>query len=343
MTVLSRNSFPSPNIIFEQYQYVVKKYLLFCVVVCVGLRVEGWGFFAHRLVNYHAVFLLPPEMLVLYKPNIEYLVEHSVDADKRRYAVQDEGPRHYFDMDRYGKDEFASKDVTWKQACEKFPEDTLKTHGIVPWWIQVSLGRLVNAFKEGDKKKILRFSADLAHYIGDAHVPLHASSNHNGQFTGQHGIHGFWESRIPELLAEKEWDYWLGKADYIRKPLHFIWKRVYESALAADSVLLFERELNTRFPAQGKYAFENRNGILVKQYSEAYTVEYNKMLNGMVERRFRESVYAVASFWYTAWVNAGQPDCRKIAQTAMNDSDSAEYEALNRQWRTGKINGKACD
>ena len=32
-----------------------------------------WGFYAHRKINYYAVFLLPPEMMVLYKPNIGFL------------------------------------------------------------------------------------------------------------------------------------------------------------------------------------------------------------------------------------------------------------------------------
>ena len=32
-----------------------------------------------------------------------------------------------------------------------------------------------------NQTKILRYAAELGHYIADAHVPLHASSNHNGQ------------------------------------------------------------------------------------------------------------------------------------------------------------------
>jgi hypothetical protein len=43
----------------------------------------------------------------------------------------------------------------------------------------------------------------LGHYIGDAHVPLHTTSNYNGQKTNQHGIHGLWESRIPEQLFDE--------------------------------------------------------------------------------------------------------------------------------------------
>ena len=80
------------------------------------------------------------------------------------------------------------------------------------------LHRLTDAFKEKDQAKILKLSAEIGHYIADAHVPLHAHSNHNGQYTGQQGIHGFWESRIPELLAEKEWDFFIGKAAYHDKP-----------------------------------------------------------------------------------------------------------------------------
>ena len=87
----------------------------------------------------------------------------------------------------------------------------------------------------------------IGHYIADAHVPLHANSNHNGQYTDQKGIHGFWESRIPELLAEKEWDFFIGKAEYIKNPGDFIWKRVLESAAAADTVLRFEKELSKTF------------------------------------------------------------------------------------------------
>jgi len=33
-------------------------------------------------------------MMWLYKPQIEFLTEHAVDPDKRRYAVPEEGPRH---------------------------------------------------------------------------------------------------------------------------------------------------------------------------------------------------------------------------------------------------------
>ena len=47
------------------------------------------------------------------------------------------------------------------------------------------LYKLTNAFKEKDLIRILKFSAEIGHYISDAHVPLHATENYNGQFTNQ--------------------------------------------------------------------------------------------------------------------------------------------------------------
>ena len=280
-------------------------------------------------------------MMVLYKPKIAFISEHAVDPDKRRYAVTDEGPRHYIDIDHYGEYPYTSLPHKWKDAVEKFGEDSLEMHGIVPWHIQMMLLRLTKAFKEKNFSRILKTSAELGHYIADSHVPLHANSNHNGQFTNQKGIHGFWESRVPELLDEKDFDFFIGKAQYVDNPGAYIWARVLESAKAADSVLSFERELTHTFPSDQKYSFENRNGALIRQYSSAFTIAYNKKLDGMIERRMRLSIATTASFWYTAWVNAGQPDLRELAKQKFSEADAKEFDALNESWKNGgKMIGK---
>jgi len=307
----------------------------FTIFLALHYSAYCWGFYAHQKINYFAVFLLPPEMLVLYKPNISFLSEHAIDPDKRRYAVPDEGTRHYIDIDQYGKHPYDNLPQKWNDAVDKFGVDTLKLHGIVPWHIQTMLYRLTDAFKVKNFSLIMRYSAEIGHYIADAHVPLHASSNHNGQFTNQKGIHGFWESRVPELLAEKEFNFFIGKANYIKIPSDFIWMRVFESAKAADTVLLYERDLTLQFADDKKYAFEKRNGKTIRQYSAAFTIAYNKKLNGMVERRMRDSIYAIASFWYTAWVNAGQPDLKGLINQKFSNTDNQEFKTLNEQWSLG--------
>ncbi|MEI7471901.1 MAG: zinc dependent phospholipase C family protein [Chitinophagaceae bacterium] len=310
--------------------------LIICLQLLVPFAANSWGFFGHQKINYYAVFLLPPEMLVLYKPNIGFLEAHATDPDKRRYAVPDEGPRHYIDIDHYGHYPYDSLPRQWKAAVAKYSEDSLQKHGIVPWYVQTMLYKLTAAFKDKNFGKIMQYSAEIGHYIADAHVPLHANSNHNGQFSNQKGIHGFWESRIPELLADREWDFFIGHALYIKNPGDFIWKRVLESAAASDSVLSIEKKLSKQFRGDQQFAFEERNGLVIRQYSTQYSIAFDKQLNGMIERRMRQSIYAIASFWYTAWVNAGQPDLKSLAQLKMSEEDIAAFNQLNETWKTGK-------
>jgi hypothetical protein len=279
-------------------------------------------------------------MLIFYKPHINFLSEHATDPDKRRYAVAEEGPRHYIDLDRYGTYPFDSLPRKWDKAVEKYTIDSVNNHGIVPWWILTMQWRLTEAFKKKNPAVILKLSAEIGHYISDAHVPLHACSNHNGQYTNQRGIHGFWESRLPELLAEKEWSFFIGKAYYITDKEKFTWKRILESAAASDSVLLFERKLNETFPPDQKYAFEERNGKILKQYSSAYAIAYDKMLDGMAERRMRGSIEAIACFWLTAWIDAGQPDLSALVNTEFSAEELVEFEKLNMAWRTNKMIGR---
>jgi hypothetical protein len=254
-----------------------------------------------------AVFALPEKMFGFFKYHIDFLTQHAVDPDKRRYAMEGEAACHYIDLDRYGASPFDSLPHNWQDAVARYGEDSLMAHGIVPWHINRMYYRLTAAFRERDRARILKYASDIGHYIGDAHVPLHCTQNYNGQLTGQHGIHGFWESRLPELFGE-EFDYLTGQCRYISNPQKEAWTIVRESYMALDSVLRFERELNAKFPSDRKYTYEQKGNATIRVYSSAYAAAYDRMLGQMVERRLRQSIHAVASFWYTAWVDAGQPD-----------------------------------
>jgi hypothetical protein len=316
--------------------------LLSVLVFCRQEEAHTWGFFAHKRINKMAVFTLPEGMIGFYKHHIDFISDHAVDPDKRRYAVEGEAQRHYIDIDHYrkqGEDPFKLVPRNWTDAVTAFTEDTLQAYGIVPWHINVMYYRLIDAFKEENVDKILHLSADIGHYIGDAHVPLHTTENYNGQLTNQKGIHGFWESRIPELYAEN-YDYWTGKAAYIQKPLDVAWETVKESHMAVDTVLGFEKKLNDATEADKKYAYENRGRIMMKVYSEEYTKKYNEMLNGMVERRMRQAIISVGSFWYSAWIKAGQPDLNKLIGVEFIPENDAELDSA---YVKGKTKGRSCD
>ena len=295
----------------------------------------AWGFYGHKRINRMACFTLPPGMFGFYKRHIDFISDHAVDPDRRRYANPDEAPRHYIDIDHYahnGADPFNEVPRHWTDAVAKYTEDTLKAYGIVPWHIQLVYARLIQAFQRGDVDRILYYSADLGHYVGDAHVPLHTTENYNGQLTNQHGIHAFWESRIPELSAEANYDHLVGRAVYLDDPLTTAWNAVHASHLAVDSVLGIEKRLNEQYPEDRKYVFEDRGRGSQRFPSQEYTKAYEDAMGGMVERRMNASIITLGSFWYSAWVNAGQPDLDRFEQQEVSDSLkqilAAEEEAL---------------
>lgn len=286
-----------------------------------------------------ALFTLPQELFAFYKPNIDYITEHAVDPDKRRYAVADEAPRHFIDIDHYGTYPFPALPHKWHDAVIKYSEDTLDTYGIVPWWCETMMNRLTQNFKDKDANAILRTTAELGHYIADAHVPLHCTENYNGQLTNQVGIHSFWESRIPELLGD-QYDYFVGKAEYIPDINKKIWDIVLQSHSMVDSVLSLEASLNASFPPDRKYSYETHGSSTVRVYSREYTIAYNDLLNNMVERRMRQTILDLGSFWLTAWINAGRPDLTGVQIRPWTEEELKEMDDLNNAYIKGDYRGR---
>ena len=103
--------------------------------------------------------------------------------------------------------------------------------------------RLTRAFQQKNVDSILYYSADLGHYIQDAHVPLHTTLNYDGQLTGQHGLHSLWESKLPEQnlkgysLKHKE-------AKYLAYPEHEIWEVIRASHRDLPNMLALEKEVH---------------------------------------------------------------------------------------------------
>jgi hypothetical protein len=288
------------------------------------LSKSSWGFYTHPIINRLAVYSLPPEMFGFFKTNIDYITENAVNPDQRRYAVIGEAERHFIDLDDYQDSVIATlPHLTWKSAVERFTEDSLMAHGIVPWQIQRMKFQLTDAFAKKDIKLILRIATDLGHYIADSNVPLHTTSNYNGQKTNQYGLHAFWESRLPELYSQN-YDMFIGKAEYEPNVMKRSWKGVLDAHAALDSVLVFEKKLTEKFSEDKKYTVEERNNITVKAYSREFSAEYHKMLDNQVERRMKASVKMVADIWYTAWVDAGQPEINQLGKLQVDPNEEKE-------------------
>lgn len=286
---------------------------MFFLLITFFVSFQFWGFNPHRRINEEAVYLLPEPLFQFYKAHKNYLSEHAVDPDKRRHSVKGEAEKHFIDLDKYGSDlnEIQQKlPLTWDCAVEFYSEDTLREHGIGPWNALWSYYALVKAFEENNKERILKVSAELGHYVADLHVPLHTTSNYNGQQTKQVGIHALWETRLPELFS-KNYDFLMPEVNYIENPYQAIWEAVFQSHALVKQVLMNE-VIISESENVNKYTNDERNGRVQYTYSELFSAEYHESLNGMVEKRMRSSVALIAALWYSAWVDSGQPYLKNI-------------------------------
>lgn len=405
----------------------MKKCIFFVIILLASIAWRNaddvWGFFGHRLINRMAIFTLPSEMISLFKDNIEFVTEHAVDPDKRRYATKHEAVRHYIDIDHWGEYPFynvprdfntalmkyadvvyahkgdtiyfkpdwdpnndlfsfnvegdlAQKRVsveasfyrdffsdyirpqyyedTWTVDVEQLNDllsiqlplkgsvnfvDHFSEYGILPYSLLMQYNMVVQAMKDGDKNRILDLSTDLGHYVGDAHVPLHTTTNYNGQETDQVGIHGFWESRLPELYAMTEYDFFVGKAEKIEDIPGYFWKMVLDSHELLDSVLLIEKRVHHHMPSDLITCFEDRLERSVPVQCEEFCREYHDNMDGMVESRLRSSIVALGSVWYTAWIEAGRPDLSNLKEIA--DEEAQErYKELDALYKAGEAKGR---
>jgi len=272
----------------------------------------SWGFAVHRDINAAAVDALDAPLREWFLPHRDWLLEHAVDADKRKRMVEREAPRHYVDLDAPSLcclDSLGSS-PWYGKAVEACSEDTLWAYGVLPWNIQWAHARLVEAMGAGDPQAILRAASDLGHYVADAHVPLHTTINYNGQLTNQDGIHSLWETRLPERYGA---GYFLavGPPRLIPDVGAWAWGTVRQSHAAVDSVLSFEKVLVEGWSGD-LVVREQRGRTMQLQRVPEWCAAYHEALDGMVERRWRQSIHGVASLWTTAWVEAGQPELGRV-------------------------------
>ncbi|MDH5381713.1 MAG: zinc dependent phospholipase C family protein [Cyclobacteriaceae bacterium] len=257
-----------------------------------------------------AIFSLPDPLRAFYKIHINYIEVNAVNPDKRRYAVNDEGARHFIDMDTYPDSLLFPSPVYWGTFKKHIAKSVYNEQGILPWHLRLMKYQLTEAFRSRNTKRIIKLSTEVGHYLGDANVPLHTTSNYNGQKTNQDGIHGFWESRLPELFSSQ---YILLSPPVTYRPDldGYVWQNIIEAHAAVDSVLLMEKKISNLLTDDEKYTFEGRGSTLVKTYSEKFSTLYHTELSGMVERQMRKSIYLTATFWFSCWVEAGMPELGK--------------------------------
>ncbi len=292
-------------------------FLFFLLMVTPHPGLYSFGFAAHRKINRMAVFTLPEEMIGFFKYHIDYISHHAIDPDRRAHAVEGEAQRHYIDIEYYGNSPFDSVPRYWKVAVEKYTEDSLQMHGILPWHMNIMMYRLTKAFEEENPDRILYNATHIGHYIADLCTPLHTTKYYNGRTPEQKGIHALWETRLVELYADS-YDFLVGRANYLESPSEKVWEVIKKSHLTIDTIYHVYDSLYNAMPQDLIYAPEMRGQTTTIAYSRIFSNAIHNGLNGMIERQMQRAVKLVGDFWYTAWVNAGQPDLYKLEKKSIS-------------------------
>ena len=308
--------------------FKIRPILIALSTLGVAFFLLSWGVIGHERINRAAVMALPAPLQTFFYNHIDYITQESTVPDLRRNVLNDkvEPPRHYFDMENFGAVSTFPKTI--EEAQKKYDEKFLNKNGVLPWHIQDMMVKLTKAFKDKRKNEILFIAADLGHYIADAHMPLHTSDNHDGQNTNQKGIHSLWESRLPELFV-KEYKLNVAQGKYIENVDQAIWDLIFDTHSLVEPLLAADKKLRTA-TAENKIYVTDSDGNIVKNkyggllYSDEYAGKLHTDLNGMVEKQMKKAITLTASFWYTAWVNAGKPDLSKL--------DASELTKRNRKY-----------
>jgi hypothetical protein len=276
------------------------QFKFFCYLILLLLLVGlcSWGEKAHRKINSSAVEFFPKELKQL-KNWDTILGDHGSDPDIKKRKDKTEFVKHFIDIDNY--DDFKSKhqiEENFEMACQKYGKEKVKKVGTLPWVTDSTYRALVQDFKSGNWDRAALTAADLGHYVGDGHMPLHIAANYDGQLTGQTGIH----RRYEETMIDKHIGEIQFKASTCRKikgVQTYIFNYLYTNYSYIESLLQADSS-----------AYE----LAGKQYNDIYYTNLWENTNLFTVRLLEESSKVTASLIYTAWIEARKPKIQAIQE-----------------------------
>jgi hypothetical protein len=268
------------------------------ISVLMPVPASAWGFAAHRYIMRRAIELLPADIKPFFVGQRDELVLRVVDPDLWRNVGWEDDPNHFvnFGAPELGPYPFAALPREQGAALEKFGIAALKRLGTLPWREAEEFGNLrrtLEGFKRGaayGTSDTILFAAVASHYLQDAHQPLHATNNYDGQLTDQRGIHSRFERDLIERY-ESRLDVSPAALSSMPSPRDAAFDALLTSNRLVDAVLRADRE-----------AIGSRD-----VYDDAYYEAFFMKVRPLLEERLAAATTATASMIVSAWEQAGRP------------------------------------
>jgi hypothetical protein len=259
------------------------------LIILISFLFTGWGYIGHRIINYNTILSALPQM-EFFETWADSIRAHASDADYRRSWDPDEEPKHYIDIDNYP--EFIATGTIPQNFDSLVAIHGLTfviDQGILPWAILKTADSLETLFELNDMHTAMLVAADLGHYIGDAHMPLHITRNYNGQYTNQYGVHSRYESTLIQNF-QSQIVYEGDTVEYINNLDDFVFEMLYDNYRYVDSVL---------YADSVAYAFAGHN------YNTTYYNKFWEIAKEFTTGLFQRASYKLTCLIYTKWLDAG--------------------------------------
>lgn len=245
----------------------------------------AWSDTVYRLVLRKAIDTLPKAQKKFFEDHRYELPSLTPDEDA---PERPEGRR--FSLETLGR--FPFNEIAQDEATLKTKADLTKV-GRLPFLLLEAQARLVEAFKSGDKERILREADAVAILAADLNNPLALSENFDGQNTEQPGLAKRFSAQLAEgmegrLKLNPE------AARLLENPRGYVFGAMVRNHVWVDNLLYADR-----LAYRGKSSYGGA-------YFEALELRTGRLLGEILSNAAAD----VGSFWYTAWTEAGRPALR---------------------------------
>lgn len=262
---------------------------LLLIVLCASPAL-AWGPKGHVLVTKWAVETLPDPLKGYFEAYQQELLAHVNDPDEWMKKDRFEAARHYIYLDEYGRFPYLKLPHSYQAAIRSFGAGRVMQRGTLPWQIGEFSLRLTTDMRQGKWDQARKDAAVLGYYIADAHDPLNTTDNFNGQLTGQTGL----SERFGVNLIDRYRNFILFRpepAKRISDPTGHAFDMVIEANTWVDQILL--GDLRARDDLAG--------------YNDDYYDRFYSATSSILMHELSRAANDIASYWYTAWLNAGKP------------------------------------
>ncbi|MSS73267.1 MAG: hypothetical protein EXS64_17525 [Candidatus Latescibacteria bacterium] len=311
--------------------------LTFVLTLLASSPALPWGAEGHKLIATKAVEVLPLELRPLFEGRLQDLRRLSVEPDElwkdqKQWDAHPEWKNrsnwHFLDIDHFH----------FKYPFREFPRtrpgaDSLYARadslyagrgnaGYLPWTIADFYRALVDAYKKGDPEAIIQNAGLLSHFAGDASMPLHATRNYDGLYSGnikykvKSGEPGYPDRSVHERFELALVDLNLGRygegiriVDADRKSLTDILSGAFdfivESYFQTDRIIAADKVIMERLNVltEDKKPFDARRDDYYKALDE--------QVGQLAVDRLKAGAVYLGNLWYSAWLDAGKPALSK--------------------------------